>query len=356
MRHVSLFALLIFLGTGLFAQQDAQFSFYPYNQQFLNPAYTGTSNNSKFTLLYRDQWFSVQNGAVNKLTPHSVSANLDLRLRDGRYGFGAVMHFDHVGYSMMGTINPSFSFIIPTKGMTKVSLGLQASLMMFDDRRERAVLDQEADPVFNDLPMRFYPNAGAGIYIYDNDRYYVGLGVPNILNWNISESVFGDGGGLHNAATNQFFARQYRHYFVHAGMMFPRWSNASTVHYLPSILLKIVEFNDRGGSEVQVPDIDITNRLIFLQRYTLGVGVRLGGDRVGPYFESVIGMFTVMLGKNSDFAHEIGAAYDYTLSDLNDIDNFSIGSLEFMYKIRFGSQRAFTNTAPDGQYLNISPF
>ena len=123
------------------------------------------------------------------------------------------------------------------------------------------------------------------------------------------------------------------------------------------MLLKIVEFNDRGEKgERNWPDVDLTNRFILMRRYTLGIGLRLGGDRTGPYFESVIGMFTALLGKNSELRHELGLAYDYTLSDLNDINEFSIGSLELMYKLRFGKGKAFVNTAPDGQYLETSPF
>lgn len=346
-----LLIILNFFAIGLIAQQDAQYSLYVFNQQYLNPAYVGTSEKSKFTLIYRDQWFSFQNSSVNKITPHSISAGMDLKMKNGRYGFGTLFHFDHVGYGISGSITPSFSFIIPTKKETKISLGIQANLMLFDDRREKSDLDNFGDPTYIDRPMRFLPNAGAGIYIYDNELYYIGLGIPQILNYNLSNGSLSD---LQNAARNSVFSRQHRHYFLHAGMMFPRWSKSALIHYLPSVLFKFVELNQESGSNI--PDLDLINRIILKQRVAFGIGLRMGGDREGPYFESVIGLFNITLGSKKNYAHELGFAYDYSLSDLGNINNFSIGSFEILYKIRFGSDNNYSSPAPAGQFITSSPF
>ena len=38
------------------AQQDAQFSYYMFNQLYYNPAYAGAENITRITALHRSQW------------------------------------------------------------------------------------------------------------------------------------------------------------------------------------------------------------------------------------------------------------------------------------------------------------
>ena len=50
---------LLFIGilsTGLFAQQDAQYTQYMYNLSVINPAYAGSKETMNIGLLHRNQW------------------------------------------------------------------------------------------------------------------------------------------------------------------------------------------------------------------------------------------------------------------------------------------------------------
>lgn len=111
---------------------------------------------------------------------------------------------------------------------------------------------------------------------------------------------------LQYAATNSDVNRQYRHFFATAGVVIGK--ETSTVKFKPTILLKYVQ-----GLDKKIPDFDLNANFLFVDRFWLGAGVRTGGNRVGPYFSDIVGMFECLVTQQL----RIGYSYDYVLSDLS---------------------------------------
>ena len=84
---------LLFIGilsTGLFAQQDAQYTQYMYNTLSVNPAYAGSRGQLSFAGLYRSQWVGLD-GA-----PETFTLNLHSPIRNSRLGYGISIVNDNI--------------------------------------------------------------------------------------------------------------------------------------------------------------------------------------------------------------------------------------------------------------------
>ena len=52
--------LLLFLGVCAFAQQDALFTQYMFNNLYMTPAFAGVDGVTRFTAIHRSQWLGYQ--------------------------------------------------------------------------------------------------------------------------------------------------------------------------------------------------------------------------------------------------------------------------------------------------------
>lgn len=293
------------------AQQDPQFSMYMFNGQYINPGYVGSKGVADVSAIYRNQWAGFGQGS-----PHSANIGLHTPFKKEQYAAGILVGYDRIGYTNMMNVMGQFAYRIPIKKST-LSLGVQAGFNHYNDNRTSAVIINPDDRVFSDDISMYVPNVGGGAYLY-GERYYVGISVPHILNMSISER-------LSNRATNDNFARQYRHVFATAGVVIGK--DHSTVKFKPSFLMKYVT-----GLENNIPDFDLNASLLFVDRFWVGASLRAGGNRVGPYFSDVVGIFEMLITQQL----RVGYAYDYVISDLG---FYTHGTHEIMIGYQFGYQK-----------------
>lgn len=293
------------------AQQDPQFSMYMFNGQYLNPGYVGSKGFADVTAIYRNQWAGFGEGA-----PQSANVGLHTPFKKQQYAAGVLVGYDRLGYTNMMNLMGQFAYRIPIKKST-LSMGVQAGFNHYNDGRSSAILIDANDRVFSDDIRLYVPNVGAGLYLY-NERYYIGVSLPHILNMSISEK-------LSNRASNDNFARQYRHLFATAGVVIGK--DEATVKFKPSVMMKYVQ-----GLDKKIPDFDLNASFLFVDRFWLGASLRAGGDRVGPYFSDIVGIFEMMVTQQI----RLGYSYDYVLSD---IGQFTHGSHEVMFGYQFGYQK-----------------
>ena len=295
-----------------FAQQDPQFSMYMFNGQYLNPAYVGSKGVVDVTGLYRFQWV----GQNFDGSPQSGSIGLNTPFKKDQYALGVYAGYDHIGHVDMFNLVGQFAYRIPVK-KSKIALGVQAGFYHFNNNGLKHTLYNPGDPSFDNEQVFFTPNVGAGIYAYSK-RYFVGASIPHLLNMKLGNEWF-------NGGSNSDVSRQYRHLFVTAGVVIGK-ENA-TVKFKPTVLMKYVQ-----GSDKNIPDFDLNANFLFVDRFWLGAGVRTGGNRIGPYFSDVVGIFECLVTQQL----RIGYSYDYILSNLSD---FSTGSHEIMLGYSFGFQK-----------------
>lgn len=318
MKKLNTFLLIVVaLVSVVYAQQDPQYSMYMFNGQYLNPAYVGSKGVVDITGIYRYQWA----GQNFDGSPQSASLGVNTPFRKEQYALGLYAGFDHIGHVNMFNLVGQFAYRIPVK-KSKISLGVQAGFYHFDNNGLKHNLYDPNDASYQNEQVFFTPNVGTGIYAYSK-RYYIGAAMPHLLNMKLGNEWF-------NGGSNSDVTRQYRHLFITGGIVVGK--ETATVKFKPSFLMKYAQ-----GVDKKIPDFDLNANFLIVDRFWLGAGVRTGGNRVGPYFSDIVGMFECLVTQQL----RVGYSYDYILSNLSD---FSTGSHEIMIGYQFGfDKKKFVN-------------
>ncbi|MEY2828650.1 MAG: hypothetical protein RIQ33_508 [Bacteroidota bacterium] len=285
--------------TKIFAQQDAQYTMYMWNQLSVNPAYSGSRECLSATALYRTQWLKMD-GA-----PKTLNVGIHSPLRNERVGVGLNITSDQIGISSFTNVSGSYAYRIPVNQVGKLSFGLQATITTISHRfNELTVFDQGDENFANPIKNFTVANFGTGLY-YNTSKSYIGLAVPHIVNNKLYEKS--------NGTVSQTTSRQYRHLFLMAGRVF---SISDAVKIKPSALMKFVP---HAPTEV---DANLT--FILSDALWLGASFRSNFSKVATdKIESIDLMATYEINN----AIRLGFAYDITLTKLN---NYNRGSYEVM--------------------------
>ncbi|MEM7105360.1 MAG: type IX secretion system membrane protein PorP/SprF [Bacteroidota bacterium] len=316
-----IFAFLFAVQVG-HSQQDPMYTQYMWNTLAYNPAYAGSRDHMVFTGLYRTQWVNLD-GA-----PSTEVFSIHTPLKTERIGLGLNVYHDKIGVNNQLGVFASYAYRIPL-GKGKLALGLSGGVMNW--RADLASLSQHEpnDPAFisDSNPNLWLPNFGFGIY-YSTDLYYFGASIPHILDPDLRKE------GI-DPATQELFARQYRHFYLMGGFAIPL--NSSLV-FKPEFLIKNVglfgEFTSRGNDVTAPTEFDITASFLINEVLWLGAGFRSAfeGAEDGTSYDSVDFLLGVYL-KNGI---RIGAAYDYTLTKLRTVSD---GSFEVMLGYEFNFEK-----------------
>jgi type IX secretion system PorP/SprF family membrane protein len=162
----------------------------------------------------------------------------------------------------------------------------------------------------SDVRKMFMPNAGFGIYYYQ-DRFYVGLSIPRLFENKIEPSQTGF--VVTNVGNLQLW-----HYYLAAGYVFDLNDN---VKFKPSLMVKTVQ-----NAPIEL-DADVN--FLFSDFLWLGAGYRTG--------DALSGMVGFQLSKQL----RIGYAYDYTLTDLQ---KHTSGSHEFTLRYDYNLHKTSINS------------
>jgi type IX secretion system PorP/SprF family membrane protein len=276
------------------AQQDAMISQYMTNQLFINPAYSGTHTYSTLSGLYRKQWVSFPG------SPQTGFLTYDTRFPETNYGLGFTFANDKIGVSEQTDLSGNFSYHIPLlKG--ELSLALKAAISHYNAYLTELTVWDQNDAVFmNNITNRWIPNFGAGGYYY-TDKFYLGLAVPHLLNYQKPSSFL--------SAKISSVPAYERHYYLTSGYVYKLNDD---VFLKPSFLLKYV------------PDApfnaDLNLNVFFMNFFSVGMSYKTDNELVG------------MIEINASKHIRIGYAYDHTF---NPIGNYSDGSHEIMVAYDF---------------------
>ncbi len=297
-------AFTAFLFTAnIFAQQEARFSQYMFSNLAFNPAYAGTGDGLSVAAIYRKQWVNID-GA-----PQTANLSGHTKLvEDGKVGVGLNLQFDEIGLTQMysGFASYSYCFKANKRNSPMLHAGISAGATYLQKNLSQATgnstIDPTIDPIFSsgDEVSKVLPNFGLGLYYFLPNKYFVGLSVPKLLTNNFREP---------DAAITKI-AREYRHYYVTAGMVF---GDKEEVMLRPSILFKMVP----GNAPIQ---FDASIMALFKETIWLGASFR-ADQGAAPESLDFIAALELQNGI------KIGYAYDLTLSDLS---NYTSGSHEIM--------------------------
>lgn len=290
-----IFSIIILAACGsLKAQQEAQFTQFMYNKLYLNPAYAGARGVPSVTAIYRSQWVGFE-GA-----PQSILASFNGPFLSKRVGVGATISHLKIGLQRDFAASVAYSYDMVSEEEVSLRIGLSGSLRSFGFAYNEANPAQGGDAsVDNQRINDFYGNVGAGVYGTIMDRYYFGVSVPRLYS-----NAIGLTNG--NALT---LAKESQHFYGMAGAILPL---SEDINLMPSLLLKYVK---------NAPfDADINLNLDIRRKFTAGISYRLGGDGSGDSVDLL-----AFWQAAPQFA--VGAAYDFTLSNLKD---YNAGSFEVL--------------------------
>nr|WKN34466.1 type IX secretion system membrane protein PorP/SprF [Tunicatimonas sp. TK19036] len=272
------------------AQQQPMYTQYMFNALAINPAYAGSQGSWSATALGRLQWVGMQGAPRTKtLAVHGPVFNQKIAL-------GLNIIHDEIGVSCQSGVFATYAYRIKLFSLANLAFGLQGGFHQYQTNFTKVLLQNSNDQHFIANESRiFLPNVGAGIF-YQTQRFYAGASVPQLL----TQTYLSNG---------DYQAKQARHYFVHAGYVFPL---NEVLKIKPNFLLKMVE-----GAPVEV---DLNANLLILEKLWVGASYRS--------FDALSGLIEVLPTDRL----RIGYAYDYTLTDLQQV---GVNTHELMVNYRF---------------------
>ena len=194
--------LLFFCVSGLFAQQDAHFSHYMFNNLYTNAGYTGIEGVSRATLIHRSQWLGYQTTNSNDQgkgapTTQMLSAEHPLKLFSSSVinsGAGFTFTNDGLGPVRNTSFMGNFSYHLKVQ-RTGGTIGFGVKLGVYSQKIDGSILREaeDGDDVVDGLRAsskgQTKPDMGLGIW-YNTKRYYGGVSLNHV---NKSTFDFNDG-------------------------------------------------------------------------------------------------------------------------------------------------------------------
>lgn len=298
MKKVLFSAFILFASFSfLNAQQVHQFSQYTANHFAFNPAVAGTQTNELVTkATYRRQWWGSFEG--NEPTTLAVSMHGNFSKKKA-IGLGAMIFNDQLGPQSTTGIQLAYAYHIPIKKDEQyLSFGLAGTFMnrTIDYNKLNAYDKDDNAIIASTNESQFKGDAHFGAYYYGPNFW---LGVSSLQ---LIQSKF----KLSNNATveNLVTVENARHFYGTAGY---RFFINDDFALQPSVLLKYVQ---------AVPvSTELTLMAYYQNNYWLGLNYRTD-DAV-----------SLMLGIDLDNGLNIGYAFDFITSELN---NYSSGSHELV--------------------------
>lgn len=289
----NIFVLLFMLSfVRLTAQQDPNYTFYRFNMNLINPAYTGASEMTDIGLNIRSQWAGVQGAPETQSFIFGTSVGKNV-------GIGLSVVNDKTFIENQTSLALDFSYKLKINENSNLFFGIKGGFASYDANTEGLLTyGIQQDMSLMNIDGRFNPNVGAGLYL-KNDNYFISFSVPKILTPDRLEQ----NDGLARLGIDKV------HYYLSGGHDI---SFSDSVILKPSVLLRYVD-----ASPIS---LDLTTLIEFNNRFDIGAAYRLD--------ESISGLFIFKTGWV-----DIGYAYEVALE--NPIRNSDNGTHEIMMSLSF---------------------
>lgn len=284
--------LLVYMVTGVKAQQHPIYTQYMFNGLVINPAYAGNAETMVITASARKQWTGIQDA------PQTGVFSMHSPIKFSRSAAGLIATYDRLGVTRQSMLYGTYAYHLPVTSKSKIAIGAQAGATFYGSSYSDLDIvtdDNTPDPAFEGNESRTLPNLGIGIFYY-SERTYVGLSLPTLINnrWNRLDPL----------ATS----RQQRHYFLSAGHVFDL---NRALKLKPNVLMKWVE-----GGQFQY---DLNINMLIHDVVWAGISYRMEDS------------FDILLQWNIFDQLSVGYSYGYPTSDLSALQS---GTHEVMVSFR----------------------
>jgi type IX secretion system PorP/SprF family membrane protein len=301
----------LFSFTSSKAQQEMLYTQYFFSQLVINPAYAGNDNGLSLTGLTRKQWFGIKGAPTTfSFMGHTSISNHNsncrtyaggndrrrlIPVRNKQVGLGLVVFSDKIGVSNTFLSSLSYSYKVKFKPGTRLSFGLQATVLNFNQMLDQLDNPEINDPIFQNNIDALRYNVGAGLF-FETDRFYLGASVPEFFENNLHPGNIGG-------------EKQLRQYFFTGGYVF----YLSRIYkFKPTFLVRYTE---------NMPyQFDINANLLYKDILWTGISYRHNNS---------MNIMMELLFTNS---LRVGVAYDYAIGEINKATH---GSAEIMVNYVF---------------------
>lgn len=214
--------ILVFAGTLLNAQQDAQYNLYQFNQLIINPAYAGARNGLSAIGSVRQQWAGIDGAPLTScFSVHSPIADKNL-------GVGVTILTDKLGPKSMFGFYGNAAYMLNFSKDWKLSLGLNAGYNRYQFNSEKIkMLVAENPNVFVQDQISNSLDIGSGAYLKSND-FFFGISATHLNSPSVAQYQINNGSIVYKLKT---------HLFVSAGKSF---KFSETLIFAPTVLVKMV--------------------------------------------------------------------------------------------------------------------
>jgi type IX secretion system PorP/SprF family membrane protein len=240
------------------AQEEAVYTQYMVNPAWINPAYSGFNQEHNIYLNYRNNWADFEG------SPRNYSANYHGAVTD-RIGLGVTVGVESIGELDDFRAGLAYAYRFGDESW-KMSLGLTTEYQSYSLNGN--VLGNSnidvTDPILAEAldGIQFF-NVGAGVYGEYDERFFVGLSLPRMINARIDAVTFAD------ESNNKFL----QYFTFLAGYRMPL--EDYDIKLEPSILLKRLQ-NVDFQIDVNLKALFLDEQLVGGLTYSNGTGDRLG--------------------------------------------------------------------------------
>jgi type IX secretion system PorP/SprF family membrane protein len=313
LKRFTIFLFLVtIIGSGLFAQQEPQFTQNMFNRVFTNPGFAGLGDGICVTGLVRQQWAGFKDSEGNKVAPETFLISIESPVRVLRGGLSALVMQDKIGFTKTISLRIGYAYVREV-GYGKLGIGLQVG---FNNRSVDFSKFIAVDP--NDQLLQkisgeeseILIDGALGVVYEVPDQYYVGVSVNQVMqtqgkelaNWTTN---------VDSATTESFLYRMtlVRTFYLQGGYEF-LFRNPNFA-LLPSAMVKF----DKASVQ-----LDVAALLEYKSMFWGGLNYRI---------QDAVSVLAGLQYKN----FKIGYSYDITTSQLG-LSRTS-GSHEVMLKYCF---------------------
>ncbi len=281
--RIIIFAMFL-MGFVSYSQQDAQYTQYMYNTINVNPAYAGSRGVMSVFGLHRTQWVGLDGAPVTN------AFSINSPINNSNLGIGLSFVNDRIGPTVENTISADISYTIQTSESYKLSFGVKGTANLFNLDVNKLKIQNQNDPLLQNLNNNFSPNVGAGVYFH-SDKSYLGLSVPNFF----QTKRYDD--------NDIAVYKERMNLYLIGGYVFDLSSN---LKFKPAFLTKVVE-----GAPLQ---LDLSGNFLINEKFVLGAAWRwsaaaslMAGFQVndGLYIGYGYDLETTKLANYNSGSHEV---------------------------------------------------
>ena len=298
MKKLTLLFVSIFMGSMLQAQQLPQLSQFMINDFAVNPAIAGMNDYYQIKTSVRNQWVGIEDA------PKTTLLSIYGKSSD-HVGLGGSVFNDQVGPTSRAGASLTYAYHLNFTDEVKMSMALSGGFTQFKIDKVGWNTFHTDDPLMDGAEaVNLVPDATFGLNIYEKDKWYLGIAVPQLLN---SKLTLIDEDFVNNISVDMDGSLS-RHIYV-MGMY-----NLEIDHYWdlqPSVLFKTVSNQNQ---------IDMGLKTIYSDKFWMGMDYRTNGD------------ISALLGFIIQEKFMIGYSYDIPNPD---ISQYTSGSHEFMFGVTF---------------------